>query len=66
MIPGRRQAAHRPAKLVGFARREAGRDDRQLHRLLLKQRHAERLVQHGLDFRRWDTATGSSPLRRRR
>ena len=37
---------HRPAQLVRFARREAGRHDGQLHRLLLKDRHAERVFEH--------------------
>ena len=41
--------AHRAAELVGLAGREAGRHHRQPHRLLLKQRHAERLFQHAAD-----------------
>src|SRR5690606_6795730 len=31
---------HRAAQLVGLARRESGRDDRELHDLLLEDRHA--------------------------
>ena len=33
---------HRAAQAIGFLGREARRDDRQLHRLLLKERHADR------------------------
>ena len=36
---------HRPAQLVRLRRVEAGHVDRQLHQLLLEQRHAQRLVQ---------------------
>jgi hypothetical protein len=39
--------SHRPAELIGLARRKAGRHHRQPHCLLLKERHAECLVQHG-------------------
>ena len=45
-MPGRRQAAHRAAQLIGLAGREAGGHHGQPHRLLLKQRHAQRLLQH--------------------
>ena len=38
---------HRAPQLVGLARREAGRHDGQPHRLLLKQRHAQRFFEHG-------------------
>ena len=41
--------AHGAAKLVGLAGRKAGRLDRQPHRLLLEQGHAERLFQHAAD-----------------
>ncbi len=37
---------HRATQLIGFAGREAGRDHRQLHHLLLEDRHAERARQH--------------------
>ena len=40
---------HRPAELVGLAGREAGGHHRQAHRLLLEQRHAERLFEHLAD-----------------
>ena len=40
------EGRHALAKLIRFARREAGADDRDPHRLLLKQRHAERLAEH--------------------
>src|ERR1043166_6156084 len=44
---------HRAAQLVGLARRETGRDDSELHDLLLKYRHAQGAAQHALDrFRR--------------
>ena len=39
---------HRAPQLVGFARRESRRDDRELHHLLLEDRHAERALQHAL------------------
>lgn len=34
------------SQLIGLARREAGRDDREGHRLLLKKRHAEGALEH--------------------
>jgi hypothetical protein len=37
---------HRAAQLVGFARGEARGDHRELHHLLLEDRHAERPLQH--------------------
>ncbi len=37
---------HRAAELVGLSRRETRRHDRQPHRLLLEERHAERLFEH--------------------
>jgi hypothetical protein len=53
--------AHRAPQLVGFARGEAGGHHRQLHHLLLKNRHAQRLGQHfGGSLR-----SGTSPARRR-
>ena len=39
---------HRAAQLVGLARREARGDDRELHHLLLEDRHAERALEHAL------------------
>ena len=41
-LPGR----HGPAQPVGLAGREARRNDRQLHDLLLENRHAERTLEH--------------------
>ena len=41
-FPGR----HRTPQLVGFAGRESGGDNGQLHHLLLKNRHAERAFEH--------------------
>ena len=38
------------AQLVGLAGREAGADDRDPHRLLLEQRHAEGLAEHLLQL----------------
>ncbi len=52
---------HGAAQLVGLGRREASGDDRDAHRLLLEQRHAECLAEHLLEFVR--VATGG---RRRR
>src|SRR5215213_3379163 len=45
--------SHFAPKLIGFRRREPGRDDRDLHSLLLKERDAERLVENPLQSRRW-------------
>jgi hypothetical protein len=45
-LPGR----HRTTQLIRFARRIAGRHDRQLHHLLLKQRYAEGAFEHGLEI----------------
>src|ERR1700680_2785661 len=44
-LPGR----HRAAQPVRLARRKAGRDDRQLHDLLLKNRHAQSALEHPFD-----------------
>ena len=41
---------HGAAELVGFLRRELRRLDGDAHRLLLKQRHAQRPAQHLLQF----------------
>ena len=41
--------AHGTAQLVGLAGRETGGHDRQPHGLFLKQRHAERPLEHGPD-----------------
>ena len=37
---------HRTAQLIGFARRETGGDHRQLHHLLLEDRHAQSAFEH--------------------
>jgi hypothetical protein len=42
--------AHGAAQLVGLARGKAGGHHRQPHGLFLKQRHAERSLEHGPDF----------------
>ena len=42
--------AHRPPQLIGFARREPGRDDGKLHCLFLKDRNPQRPVQDCFDF----------------
>ncbi len=42
---------HVAAQLVRLSRRVVGRDDRKAHHLLLKQRYAEGLLEHGLQFR---------------
>jgi hypothetical protein len=49
--PGVLERRHGPAKLVRLAGREARAFDGDAHRLLLEQRHAERLAQHPLQFR---------------
>ena len=46
---------------VGLARREAGADDGHLHRLLLKQRHAEGFFQHAVQVPAWDTRPFPDP-----
>ena len=43
------EGRHGAAQPVGLRGREAGADDRDLHRLLLEQRHAERLLEHALE-----------------
>ncbi len=40
------EGRHRPAQAVGLRGREARGGDREVHRLLLEQRHAERLLEH--------------------
>ena len=40
------EGRHRAAQPVGLLRGKAGTDDRDLHRLLLKQRHAHGFAQH--------------------
>ena len=45
---GALEGRHGAAQLVGLARREAAGDDGDLHRLLLEQRHAERLAEDRL------------------
>ena len=45
-LPG----CHRAAQRVGLAGREVGGQDRQLHHLLLEDRHAERALQRTLHF----------------
>ncbi|MNL19288.1 hypothetical protein D3C87_1404800 [compost metagenome] len=44
------EGAHGLAQAVGLAVAELGGDDGQFHRLLLKQGHAEGLVQHLFQF----------------
>ncbi len=44
------EGRHRPAQLVRLRRGEFGRDDRQLHRLFLEQRHAIGLFQQIAQF----------------
>ena len=51
-MPTRRNVAIARRNLIGLARREAGGDDGDLHRLFLKQRHAQRLAEHRLQFLR--------------
>jgi hypothetical protein len=46
LAPPRR---HRAAQRIGLARREPGRDDRELHHLLLENRNAERALEHAFD-----------------
>ncbi len=48
---GRPLGPHRAAQLVGLGGGEAGAVDRQLHELLLKQRHAQGLSQRRLHRR---------------
>ncbi len=48
--PGQLERRHRAAQLVGFGRREPGTDDRDLHRLLLEQRHAQGLLEYRTQF----------------
>src|SRR5690349_25114535 len=38
--------SHRAAQPIGFARREARSDDRELHHLLLEDRQAKRALEH--------------------
>ena len=45
-LPGR----HRAAQPIRLARRKAGCDDRQLHDLLLKNRHSQGALEHRLDL----------------
>ncbi len=44
------ECRHRPAQHIRFAGGEARRNNRQLHRLFLKQWHAQRLAQHLFQF----------------
>ena len=48
--PGHLEGGHGAAQLVRFVGREAGGDDGQAHRLLLEQRHAQRLAQHAFQL----------------
>ena len=57
--------AHRAAQLVGVGRGEPGDVDRDLHELLLEQRHPEGLLQRASQQRVVVGAGSSSPLRRR-
>ena len=45
------EGRHGAAQPVGFRGREAAGDDGDLHRLLLEQRHAQRLAEYRLEFR---------------
>src|SRR3546814_4253824 len=40
------EGRHRAAELVGFGGRKSRANDRDLHRLFLEERHAERLLEH--------------------
>src|SRR3546814_5330227 len=44
---GELEGGHSAAELIGFCRRKPGTDDRHLHCLLLKQRNAQGLFEHG-------------------
>src|SRR5215213_11208668 len=46
---GELERPHGAPKLVGFRGGEPGRDDRNLHRLLLEERHPEGLLEHALE-----------------
>ena len=50
---GELERRHRPAQLVGLARREPGALDRDAHRLFLEQRNAQRLAEHALELGSW-------------
>ena len=50
--PDPAESRHGAAQLVGLRRREAGGDDGDLHRLLLEERHAERLPEHRFELSR--------------
>ena len=63
---GALEGRHGAAQLVGLARREAAGDDGDLHRLLLEQRHAERLPEHGFELLRGIGRPAPVPCRRRR
>lgn len=66
------EGRHRAAQLVGFRGREIRRNDRELHRLFLEQRHAIGLAEQVLELvgivrrRGRGYSTGSIPERRRR
>ena len=49
--PGAMPCRHVAAELIGLARRVVGRHHRELHHLLLKERHAKGLAQHRLQTR---------------
>jgi hypothetical protein len=51
MRPERAPRGHVAAQLVGLAGGVVGGDHRQLHHLLLEQRHAQRLREHRLEAR---------------
>jgi len=48
--PDAAERRHGAPELVSLPRRKTGGDDGDLHRLFLKQRHAERLAEHRLQF----------------
>ena len=47
---GQLEGRHRAAQLISLGRSEPRADDRDLHRLFLEQRHAERLLEHRAQF----------------
>ena len=59
---GALEGRHGAAQLVGLAGREAAGVDGDLHRLLLEQRHAERLLEDRFKFRAWDIRPSPCPV----
>ena len=52
---------HRAPQVIGLAGREAGGDDRELHHLLLEDRHAERALEHAFHEHRLDSRPSPCP-----